>query len=608
MVLPPLPVVIPLLAAAALAATASFIGRRVVDAVSTGTAAAVTAICMLLLVQSAHAPIVYAFGGWRPHNGIVLGILFVIDPIGAGLAALVATLMTASFVYSWRYFREVKSLFHILMLVFLAAMAGFCLTGDIFDLFVFFELMGVATFAMTGYKVEETGPLQGALNFAITNSIGAFLILSGIGLLYGRTGALNLAQIGHTLTGQRPGGLVITAFVLITSGFFIKAAVVPFHFWFADAHSVAPTPVCVLFSGVMIELGLYAVFRVYWTVFTGPVGMHAPALRLVLVVFGVVTAALGAVMCLLQHHLKRLLSFSAISHVGMFVIGAALLTPLGLAGSAVFVLGHAMMVGALFLSTGILQHRFQSVDVNRLHGRGRRLPYTGVLFFLGGLGLAALPPFGTFLGSGLIEDAAGAVGYPWVTIILIVASICTGGAVLRAAGMVFLGWGKVEEDPTAVREGEEREPESEGSSYKTPAVMFMPALVLLAIGLTLGIVPHLGPATAAAAARFQDQPAYIAAVLGGTIRRTPAGALQPAGITASIVVSGLVATAGAIVYALIALFSYRLPVSLQRASVRLAGLPVTWLRTIQSGHIGDYVTWLTLGVAILGAACAAALR
>ena len=129
------------------------------------------------------------------------------------------------------------------MLVFLAAMAGFCLSGDLFNLFVFFELMGAAAYALTGYKVEAQGPLEGALNFAVTNSVGAFLALTGLTLLYARTGALNLAQIGRALSGHPADGLVITAFVLLTAGLLIKGAVVPFHFWLDDAHAVAPTPV-----------------------------------------------------------------------------------------------------------------------------------------------------------------------------------------------------------------------------------------------------------------------------------------------------------------------------------------------------------------------------
>ena len=312
-------------------------------------------------------------------------------------------------------------------------------------------------------------------------------------------------------------------------------------------------------------------------------------------------------MCLLQQHLKRLLAFSTISHVGMFVIGAALLTPLGLAGSAMYILSHALVKGSLFLCSGILLHRFETVDLNHLHGRGRELPYTGALFALGGLGLASLPPFGTFLGKGMMEDAAGSAGYAWVTSVLILASIGTGGAVLRAAGQVFLGWGQKKEDQPAAQEGDQEESESGGPSGRTPAVMFVPALVLLIAGFISGVIPSIGEAIEAASAQFLNQPAYVKAVLGSAVPLASPLTIEPAHITLSMVISGLVATAGAVSYALLALFSYRLPEGLQHLFARLSSA-LGGLRAVHSGHPGDYVTWITLGVAVLGALCAFTLR
>ena len=205
------------------------------------------------------------FRSWTPRQGIALGIALTVDPIGAGFAALSGVLVVAAVLFARPLFDDVHAHFQVLMLAFLAALCGFGLTGDLFNLFVWFELMSAAAFALCAYKIEEPASLQGAINFAAVNTVGAFLVLTGIALLYGRTGALNLAQIGRAL--PTADGLVIVAFVLIACGFLIKGAMVPFHFWLADAHAVAPTPVCVLFSGVMVEAGLYAVARVYGTVF-----------------------------------------------------------------------------------------------------------------------------------------------------------------------------------------------------------------------------------------------------------------------------------------------------------------------------------------------------
>src|SRR5919197_1495395 len=293
-VLVPLPVAIPLVTAAALTATGHFIGKRVDDLAGIAAAAATTVISTLLVFRSLDHDLVYWFGGWKPRgSGIALGIAFDVEPLGAVLAALAGALMTASFVFAWRYFDEVGTLFHVLMLVFLAAMCGFALSGDLFNLFVFFELMSVCAFALVGYAIDHPAPLQGAINFAVTNTVGALLVLFGLALVYGRTGALNLEQIGRVLQGQRPNGLLLVALALLLAGFLVKAGAVPFHFWLSDAYAVAPIPVCVVLSGVMSDLGLHGIGRIYWPVFSGVFADHAGSLRAILVGAGILTALVG---------------------------------------------------------------------------------------------------------------------------------------------------------------------------------------------------------------------------------------------------------------------------------------------------------------------------
>jgi multicomponent Na+:H+ antiporter subunit D len=354
-------------------------------------------------VRIAPNTLVYWFGGWGPRQGIALGISFAIDPIGAGLAALAGLLVLAGLLFSSKYFDTIGNLYHVLMLVFLAAMCGFALTGDLFNLFVFFELMSAAAYGLCGYKTEDPAPVQGAFNFAVTNTVGAYFVLTGIGLVYARTGALNMAQIGRALAHGPKDALVVAAFTLIACGFLVKAAVVPFHFWLADAHAVAPAPVCILFSGVMVELGLYAVTRVYWSVFSGVLATSAPALRAIFATFGVITAVAGAAMCFSQHNLKRLLAFSTISHMGVMLIGFGLLNPDGLAGTALYVLGHAGAKGGLFLCAGIVLHRCQSVDETELKLKLAPMPFTAAVFLCGAAALAGTPLSGI---------AAGAASWP----------------------------------------------------------------------------------------------------------------------------------------------------------------------------------------------------
>jgi multicomponent Na+:H+ antiporter subunit D len=527
-------------------------------------------------------------GGWRPRPGeFPLGIAFTVDRIGAGLALFVLVLLASALLYSWRYLADDHYLYIVLMLLFGAAMAGFVLTGDLFNMFVFFELMSVAAFALTAYKVEEASPLQGSFNFAVSNTIGAFLVLFGIALLYGRTGSLNLAEIGVRLTRDgRHDGLVVVAFALITCGFLVKAAIVPFHFWLADAHAAAPAPVCVLFSGAMVELGIYAVARIYWSVFAGVLGSFEHPIRDILLGTGAVTAVIGAVMCGMQRHLKRLLAYSTIAHAGCFLMGVALLDPDALAGSALYVVSHGFAKGALFLAGGILLVARDDIDELRLRGRGRGLPVATTAWFLSTLALASPPFLGTV------------AGFWWVPVVLAVATIGSTAAILRAGLRVFVGLGE-RVDPLL----SEEPPESE-SPGERPNILLMQivTLVLALAGLAVGAWTGFATRVLDAAELFTQHHGYARVVL----EQRPPLPVAPAAwhtTTASIVWS-LVTVAGSILVGCLSLYRARLP---EWAATALArGLQP--LRAAHSGHIGDYVAWLTFGTAVIGGLLAITIR
>ena len=265
-------------------------------------------------------------------------------------------------------------LFHVLMLVFLAGMVGFCLTGDLFNLFVFFELMSVSAYALAGYKIEEPAPLEGALNFAVTNTIGAFLVAArDRAALRAHGRAEPRPDRARARARRADDGWSCVAFALIACGFLVKAAIVPFHFWLADAYAVAPTPVCLLLAGAMSELGLFGIARVWF-------GASRPRSR------ATDERCVRAILVGARVSLTALWGRCDGARAGppqadagvrddlvrrLFLVGIGLLTEDGVAGTGVYVVADGFAKAVLFACVGIVQHRLGRVGQATLYGRGR---------------------------------------------------------------------------------------------------------------------------------------------------------------------------------------------------------------------------------------------
>ena len=383
---------LPLVVAAVLIGGARMWPSQWPDAIARLTAAAVAIMAVFLAGarrKRARSSIGTA-GGRRARAWQSASTLSSIRP-APDASPVAAAVFCASFVFSWGYFDEVHARYHALMLIFLAAMAGFALTGDLFNLFVFFELMSTVAFALTGYRLESSA-LEGALNFTVTNGIGSFLMLAGIGLLYGRTGALNFAQLSRALSGHPADGLVILAFVLLIGALFIKGAIVPFHFWIADAHSRGAVP------------GLRDFFRHHGADrdfrrrpallerFCRVPGIDQAQLRPLLVWLGAATAVMGGLVALMQRNVKRLLAFSTVSHMGVLLVGVGLLSAGGLAGGMLYLLGHGLVKGRLVHGRGnFAGDPAPGSTRSSCAAPGKEFPITGLTYVLGGLLLAGLP-------------------------------------------------------------------------------------------------------------------------------------------------------------------------------------------------------------------------
>jgi len=583
--LAPLIVAVPMLTAALIAVAGRVVGARLAGVLALGATLGCAGLLVAVLVRL-HGRIEPVWiGGWHPRDGVALGVSFTLDPLGVGLALFIAVLMALALVYGRGSLDPEPPHVHVLALVFLAGMVGFCLSGDLFNLFVFFELMSVSAFALTAIDVDEGAALEGSLNFAVTNTIGSFLAVIGIALVYARTGALNIAQAGHVFDHGHVDGLVAVALAFIACGFLVKAAVVPFHFWLADAYAVAPAAICIVLAGAMSELGVLGIVRVVFGVFGGPVAAHAEAVRTVLVVAGLATAVLGAVMAYAQDHLKRMLAFVTIGHVGLFLAGVAMLSSAGVGAIAVYVVADGCAKAALFACVGIVQRRLGHVSISALRGAGRDLRWTGAAFVLAAIVSIGLPATGPFLGKALLDDALIHGVGSWAVAIAVGASALTGAVLLSAASCVFLGRGR--DEPGAP----EYEPLTEPQP-STPVTMWAPVAVLLAAAIAIGVIPGVRHAAHVAGAQATAHGTIVHTVLGDT--RAPA-------------VHGSLPAPPAHDW-LLSLLTVAIAFALAAYMLRHQRRPLHALRALHSGRVGDYVALLCAGAALFGGAFTLALH
>ncbi len=472
----------------------------------------ITAISFLNLTRDE------AIVAYRPFGG---HFVLVIDPAAGMLVLLAAILTGAALAFSGPFLPDAGPRYAALMLVFLAGACGFSLTGDLFTLLVFAQLMSAAAaFPLATFQPEEHAPLAGR-NFLITDSAGALLMAVGSVTLWLRAGSFNFAAVGRALDGGADA-VVTGAFALMVCGLLVKAAIAPFHFWLPGVNAAAPAPVAILFSGVMVELGLYAIARIYWTIFSASLAPHVDQLRTIFAIFGGVTALAGAALCYAQQDLKRLLAFATISHLGIQMLGLALLDRRALAGLAIYLLAHAAIKSGLFLAAGIVLYRVGSYEEGELAARHRVLPGIAVLLVAGAAGLAGAPPFGTFWGEMMIGGAAHALRHPWVEWVVFLSGAATAGAIFRFTARAFFGWG-----PKGHAHRSERRA-AEMARPHTPPAMAIAATVLILVGLLAGLAPRLTGAAESLAIYFQDRDSYARRVLDHLAPYPPTVGDQPA--------------------------------------------------------------------------------
>ncbi|MEA3239548.1 MAG: proton-conducting transporter membrane subunit [Candidatus Bipolaricaulota bacterium] len=448
-------------------------------------------ISLALLPQVMHAPIVISISGWTAP----LAINFVVGPLGLGLVILISLVGFLVTVYGVGYIHEEpKEKYHILMLTLLTGATGMVLTGDIFNLFVFFEILSLSSYALTGYN-RDCGGTEAAIKYLIQGSIGSAFILIGIALLYGITGTLNMADIAAHITGADPT-LLFMAMSLLIVGFGVEAALFPLNAWLPDAHSSAPSSVSAILSGIAIETGAYAVARIVYTVF------DSHGIMLVLAILGVVTLLLGEMSAFQQKgDVKRLLAYSSIGQMGLIMLAFGIASDAGVFAALFQLVSHTLAKALLFLATGYIIYRVGSKKLSALAGLGRKMPFTGAMIAVAVLSLVGVPPFAGFMSKFSIVRAALAqdsATYTGLIVLVLLATVIEVGYFMKLLQIMFF-----------------TEAETEGAVKELPLSALIPITILAALIIAIGVYPHIISGVLQQAANgLVERSAYIQSVLG----------------------------------------------------------------------------------------------
>ncbi|HZD14916.1 MAG TPA: proton-conducting transporter membrane subunit, partial [Pseudonocardiaceae bacterium] len=399
----PLPVVIPICGAVA----APLLARvwRHLPVIISVVGLAGSALILLLISPAVFGGqvLVHYLGGWGPVHATVLGVGFACDPFGLLFALAASGIGMLLLCYT---LSELGGLgpgelggYACLFQLLIAALIGGALTADLFNLFVWFEVAALASYGLTGFFLERPIALEATFKILVLTTVASFLVFLGAGILYSGHGALNFGQLHYALAG-RPSTADRIALALLISGFATKAGLVPFHGWLADAHTAAPGPVSALFSGLMVNFGVLSIARLLYQVY----GPDIVSVRVVLVVLGVVSALLGAVLALAQDDLKRLLAYDTVSQIGVLMIGLGSAKAAGVAGATYHLLNHALFKSLLFLSAGAIVHSTGKTNLSDLGGLARRRPLLAAAFVLGIASIAGIPPFNGYVSLSLIHQ------------------------------------------------------------------------------------------------------------------------------------------------------------------------------------------------------------
>jgi multicomponent Na+:H+ antiporter subunit D len=434
-------------------------------------------------------------GNWPAPYGITL----VADLLSALMVVLAALVGLVSVVFSLATIDEGRTRFayYPLIHILLMGVCGAFLTGDLFNLYVWFEVLLIASFVLLVLGGER-GQIEGGLKYVILNLVSSAFFLTGVGVLYTVAGTVNLADLSIKLRDVDQPGLVLVISLFFLVAFGVKSAVFPLFFWLPASYHTPPVAVAALFAGLLTKVGVYALYRTFGLVFLQDVD-YTHGLLLAIAIATMITGVLGAVA---QNEFRRVLSFHIISQIGYMVLGLALFSPLAVAGG-IFYIGHHIIVKTnLFLVSGVAHRLRGTYELKKLGGLWKDHPFLGLLFLVPALSLAGLPPLSGFWAKlSLIRAGLDLQAYVAVATALVV-------GLFTLLSMTKI-WGEAFWKPNPSPARAPRLGAGERASLWGPVVAF--ALITLAISVSAQPLFDLAEG---AARQILDPTEYLDAVLG----------------------------------------------------------------------------------------------
>ncbi|MCG7596635.1 Na+/H+ antiporter subunit D [Mycobacterium sp. PSTR-4-N] len=523
----PLPVLIPMLAAAAtLVAGRRPRLQRLIAIVALSAVVVVSAL--LVHLADRDGTIALQVGGWGPTEPGMgpLGITLVVDRLSALMLMVSSIVLLAVVFYAIGQGirdgdgRQPVSIFLPTYLVLSAGVFMAFLAGDLFNLFVGFEVLLNASFVLLTIGASRER-VRAGISYVMVSMVSSLVFLFGIALVYATTGTLNLAELSVRLGGVSEGTRTALFAVLLVA-FGIKAAVFPLSTWLPDSYPTAPAPVTAVFAGLLTKVGVYAIIRAHSLLFPGG------SLDNVLLIAGLATMVMGILGAIAQSDIKRLLSFTLVSHIGYMVFGIALSNQLGMSGAIYYVAHHILVQTTLFLVVGLIERQAGASTLERLGGLAAASPVLAFVFVVPALNLGGIPPFSGFIGKVALLEAGSESGsvLAWLLVAgSVITSLLTLYVIARVWTKAF--WRSRKDAPEGHLSGGAPtvlmdSPEDSDIEFvdrddvgKMPIGMLVPTGALIAVGLTLTVAA--GPIFAyseRAAAEVLDRGQYITAVLG----------------------------------------------------------------------------------------------